>query len=349
MVLIQGVKDLIKEKIRLSRIINTAKKNNLNGRPGQIELGASRQQLDKSEYKDIDTALVAETVTYPLDITKTRLQIVRHGPHGHTSKATGMLRVTYDIVKNEGAMSLWRGVAPAIYRHYVYTGIRMGAYEFMRAEWYNEEKEAQFPVWKSAICGLVSGAVAQFFASPTDLVKVQMQMEGLRKLANLPPRYTNTWDAFRSVYRSHGFFGLWMGWVPNCQRAALLNMADLATYDRAKHWLIQNAGMKDNLLTHGISSACSGLMAAIVSTPADVVKTRMMDQIRHLHDHDSSSGKPSKIHRGSIDCLMHIVRKEGFWALYRGFVPTYVRMAPWSLTFWISYEKIRWLTGAPSF
>ncbi|CAJ0938086.1 unnamed protein product, partial [Mesorhabditis belari] len=328
MVLIQGVKDLIKEKIRLSRIINTAKKNNLNGRPGQIELGASRQQLDKSEVLSTSPSDPKRLINVLRDIKA----IV-----SSTKKATGMLRVTYDIVKNEGAMSLWRGVAPAISRHYVYTGIRMGAYEFMRAEWYNEEKEAQFPVWKSAICGLVSGAVAQFFASPTDLVKVQMQMEGLRKLANLPPRYTNTWDAFRSVYRSHGFF------------AALLNMADLATYDRAKHWLIQNAGMKDNLLTHGISSACSGLMAAIVSTPADVVKTRMMDQIRHLHDHDSSSGKPSKIHRGSIDCLMHIVRKEGFWALYRGFVPTYVRMAPWSLTFWISYEKIRWLTGAPSF
>lgn len=42
--------------------------------------------------------------------------------------------------------------------------------------------------------------------------------------------------------------------------------------------------MKDDFVTHGCSSACSGLTAAIVSLPADVVKTRIMDQLRHIHD-----------------------------------------------------------------
>ncbi|VDN25928.1 unnamed protein product [Gongylonema pulchrum] len=70
----------------------------------------------------------------------------------------------------------------------VYSGFRMGIYEVMRAAMFDETKQAVFPMWQSAICGLVSGAVAQFLASPTDLVKVQMQTEGLRKLYNLPPR-----------------------------------------------------------------------------------------------------------------------------------------------------------------
>lgn len=39
------------------------------------------------------------------------------------------------------------------------------------------------------ITGLVSGAVGQFVSSPADLVKVQMQTEGLRKRQGLPPRY----------------------------------------------------------------------------------------------------------------------------------------------------------------
>jgi hypothetical protein len=90
------------------------------------------------------------------------------------------------------------------------------------------------------------------------------------------------------------------------------------------------------------------------------------------------------VYKGSIDCLRHTVRTEGFFALYKGFVPIYVRMvradffsleieiflygkcfyasptsrivhtnnliqAPWSLTFWVSYEKIRYVTGASSF
>ena len=42
---------------------------------------------------------------------------------------------------------------------------------------------------KAVIGGLTAGAMAQFIASPTDLVKVQMQMEGRRRLEGQPVRY----------------------------------------------------------------------------------------------------------------------------------------------------------------
>ena len=41
---------------------------------------------------------------------------------------------------------------------------------------------------KAALSGLTAGATAQFIASPTDLVKVHMQMEGRRRLDGKPPR-----------------------------------------------------------------------------------------------------------------------------------------------------------------
>ena len=41
---------------------------------------------------------------------------------------------------------------------------------------------------KAIPTGMISGAAAQFLASPTDLVKVQMQMEGKRQLEGLKPR-----------------------------------------------------------------------------------------------------------------------------------------------------------------
>lgn len=39
---------------------------------------------------------------------------------------------------------------------------------------------------------MLAGAVGQFLASPTDLVKVQMQMEGRRILEGKEPRYRPT-------------------------------------------------------------------------------------------------------------------------------------------------------------
>lgn len=64
----------------------------------------------------------------------------------------------------------------------------------------------------------------------------------------------------------------------------LIDFLDLATYDRTKQWILKNTEMKDNWATHVSASLCSGLAAATVSTPADVVKTRIMDQIRQMHD-----------------------------------------------------------------
>ncbi|XP_063961532.1 mitochondrial uncoupling protein 4-like [Lytechinus pictus] len=293
-------------------------------------------------------ATVAETVTYPLDITKTRLQIqgeVTAAKHYRTTDAIpyrGMVRTALGIVQEEGLFKLWQGVTPAIYRHIVYTGCRMGSYEYIRDKLFGKNPDGTFPVWKAVISGSTAGALSQFVSSPTDLVKVQMQTEGRRRLEGKPPRVNTAFQCFRKILRDGGIRGLWKGWVPNVQRAALVNMGDLTTYDTVKHLLLNRTSLRDNYITHGLSSICSGLVAAIVSTPADVVKTRIMNQ------GSDSAGHPL-LYKSSMDCLLKSVKQEGFWSLYKGFLPIWARMAPWSLTFWISYEEIRKLSGTASF
>jgi len=55
------------------------------------------------------------------------------------------------------------------------------------------------------------------------------------------------------------------------------------------------------------------------------------------------------IYKGSLDCLFKTIENEGFFALYKGFLPVWIRMAPWSLTFWMSFEQIRHMLGATGF
>lgn len=298
-------------------------------------------------------ACVAETVTYPLDLTKTRLQI--QGEHGHhlhdpahaAAKPTspvphrGMVATAAGIVREEGFRKLWQGVTPALYRHLVYSGCRMSFYEMLREKVFKKNQDGSFPLWKASLSGLMAGAMGQFVASPTDLVKVRMQMEGRRRLEGKPPRVKNTAHAFRQILEEAGVRGLWKGWVPNVQRAALVNLGDLATYDTVKHFLLRNTSLHDNYVTHTLASICSGLVAALMGTPADVVKTRIMNQ-------PTKDGK-GLLYSGSIDCLLKTVRKEGFFALYKGLIPIWARMAPWSLTFWLSYEEVRKLTATSSF
>uniref|UniRef100_A0A8D8WL56 Mitochondrial uncoupling protein 4 n=1 Tax=Cacopsylla melanoneura TaxID=428564 RepID=A0A8D8WL56_9HEMI len=193
-----------------------------------------------------------------------------------------------------------------------------------------------------AISGVSSGALAQFLSSPADLVKVQIQMEGKRELLGKAPRVRSPWDAFRKIVAAGGVRGLWKGSIPNMQRAALVNLGDLTTYDTAKHFLMTHTSLGDSHLTHIMASGMAGLVAATMGTPADVVKTRIMNQPTDKHGR-------GLLYKSSVDCLLLTVRHEGFLALYKGFLPVWIRMAPWSLTFWLSFEQIRHVLGATGF
>lgn len=183
--------------------------------------------------------------------------------------------------------------------------------------------------------------VVQVVASPADLVKVRMQADGRMASQGLPPRYSGPFDALSKIVRSEGFAGLWRGVFPNVQRAFLVNMGELACYDHAKHFVIRNQIAEDNVYAHTLASVMSGLAATTLSCPADVVKTRMMNQ---------AVGKDEKVvYKGSYDCLVKTIKVEGIRALWKGFFPTWARLGPWQFVFWVSYEKLRQIAGLSSF
>ncbi|XP_008261228.1 mitochondrial uncoupling protein 4 isoform X3 [Oryctolagus cuniculus] len=263
-------------------------------------------------------ATVAELATFPLDLTKTRLQmqgeaaLARLGDSARESAPyRGMVRTALGIIQEEGFLKLWQGVTPAIYRHVVYSGGRMVTYEHLREVVFGKSEDKHYPLWKSVIGGMMAGVIGQFLANPTDLVKVQMQMEGKRKLEGKPLRFRGVHHAFAKILAEGGIRGLWAGWVPNIQRAALVNMGDLTTYDTVKHYLVLNTPLEDNIMTHGLSR---GLL-----------------------------------YKSSTDCLIQAVQGEGFMSLYKGFLPSWLRMTPWSLVFWLTYEKIREMSGVSPF
>jgi solute carrier family 25 uncoupling protein 27 len=194
----------------------------------------------------------------------------------------------------------------------------MTLYEYIREELLGKNPDGTIPVWKAIIGGMFAGMTAQFLASPADLVKVQIQMEGRRRLEGLEPRFRNARHAFTKIVTEGGIRGLWKGWAPNVQRAAFVNLGDLTTYDTAKHLILKHTKLKDNYFTHALSSVFSGLIAALLGTPADVVKTRVMNQ-------PTDNKGRGLLYKSSIDCLIKSVKGEGFFSLYKGFIPCWIR------------------------
>lgn len=181
----------------------------------------------------------------------------------------------------------------------------------------------------------------QMVASPADLIKVRMQADIQMVEHGLKPRYSGPLHALNSIIHTEGLGGLWKCVFPNVQRAFLVNMGELACYDHAKRLIIENQIADDNIYAHTLSSIMSGLSATALSCPADVVKTRIMNQ--------RGNGEKELKYRNSFDCLVKTVRVEGLRALWKGFFPTWARLGPWQFVFWVSYEKFRQISGLSSF
>ncbi|KAJ7358997.1 hypothetical protein OS493_019904 [Desmophyllum pertusum] len=112
-------------------------------------------------------------------------------------------------------------------------------------------------------------------------------------------------------------------------------MGDLTTYDTVKHLLLGHTSLEDKLgHPHYIKWLCR------------------TDCCNHQHSSRRCQNKNHEqpnLYKGSIDCFLSAVREEGFISLYKGWLPTWSRMAPWSLTFWLVYERIRNVAGVAGF
>ncbi|KAK4473440.1 hypothetical protein MN116_002591 [Schistosoma mekongi] len=339
-------------------------------------------------------AFISETITYPLDMLKTRTQV-----YGElqSSSYPGVVRICSSIIKNEGLFQLWQGLSPALIRHIIYTGARMPIYEIIRQDIFHLPPASHFTVKSSknfcsennshvtlqnkvpttkttdyklmqenksdfiiraALTGMIAGSFAQFLASPIDLIKVRLQTE--RKwMSEIHPNNHKPSEHIRyhrlsfirttkQLISEGGIIGLWRGGLPNVQRAALVNMGELTTYDTSKRWFAVRFQLEDGTLLHVCASITSGFVAAVLGTPADMIKTRIMNQ-RGTSSCLLSTSNSGVLYTGVIDCFRKTVKNEGFSALYKGFFLIWARMAPWSLTFWVAYEKIRCLAGVSGF
>jgi solute carrier family 25 protein 14/30 len=180
-------------------------------------------------------------------------------------------------------------------------------------------------------CAVVAGMTSSALANPTDVLKVRMQVAATAGSGSL-------FGSFRKIYLLEGVAGLWRGVGPTSQRAGVIAAVELPVYDGCKKYFIQNGIMDDSVPNHMISSFVASLAAVICSTPVDVVRTRLMSQ--KLHRGESNPVKPGKVYRGSWDCFVVTLRHEGFRALYKGFIPAWLRMGPWNLIFFTSYEQL---------
>lgn len=285
-------------------------------------------------------SIFAEFGTFPIDTTKTRLQIQGQKIDQQFSKLKyrGMIDAFNQISQQEGVRALYSGISPAVLRQATYGTIKFGTYYTLKSIVTERglllDKNGDERVIGNILCAVAAGAISSAIANPTDVLKVRMQVHGRGT------EQMGLFGSFRQIYRIEGVTGLWRGVGPTAQRAAVIAAVELPVYDFCKFHLMEVFG--DHVANHFISSFVASLGSAIASTPIDVIRTRLMNQkILSSAGGNQLAAASHTIYSGSVDCAVRTVRNEGFAALYKGFIPTWVRMGPWNIIFFITYEQLK--------
>lgn len=265
------------------------------------------------------SACISETCTYPIDYIKTLVQI---------NKTGNFSTYLYKSIKTN-KFQIYTGIKPALIRHCIYTASRVNLYESLRENKYIQKNANPNNFAYKFIIGGFSGGVSQLIASPFDLLKIRYITNSKNNV------HLSIYKTIHTIIKKNGLLGLWKGATPNILRAVLVNFGELATYDHAKKFIKNKTNLPDGLLIYFSSSICSGFVAAICCTPADVIKSRLM--------------KTNSEYTGLTDCFIKTVKNEGPLALYKGFLPVWLRLAPWQIIFWTSYEQLRKLNGESGF
>ena len=200
-------------------------------------------------------------------------------------------------------------------------------------------KDKNAPFYLKFAAGSLSGSIGSVVGNPFDVMKTMMmansKAEGGPGLGTLMSK----------MYADQGIGGFFRGIEANILRACVLNGTKMACYDLIKGKVNEQTGWdrRDprcqvrldtpgaalyNTLTpptlrssHRSSQFMSAIGAGFFMTctvsPFDNMRTLLMNQ-----------PTDAKVYNGFADCFVKTVKKDGPFALYRGFFPIWGRFAP---------------------
>ena len=122
-------------------------------------------------------------------------------------------------------------------------------------------------------------------------------------------------DCLNKIIKHEGVLALYNGLEATMMRHITWNAGYFGVIFQVKSRL----PTKPEILNSFISGTIGGCVGTILNTPFDVVKSRIQNSPR--------TTLPSK-YNWSIPSLFVIAKEEGFWALYKGFVPKVLRLGP---------------------
>ncbi|KAK2461421.1 hypothetical protein APHAL10511_005884 [Amanita phalloides] len=266
------------------------------------------------------------TIVYPIDLVKTRMQNQRSTLVGQLLYKNS-IDCAKKILRNEGFFGFYRGLGPQLVGVAPEKAIKLTVNDLIRAKATDPETGRIKLTWEF-IAGGTAGGCQVIFTNPLEIVKIRLQVQGeAAKLEGALPK------GAIHIIRQLGVLGLYKGATACLLRDIPFSAIYFPAYFHLKKDIFHEGYNNKRLsfLETLASAAIAGMPAAYLTTPADVVKTRLQVEAR----------KGETNYKGLRDAFVKIYREEGFRALFKGGPARVIRSSPQFGFTLLGYETLK--------
>lgn len=306
------------------------------------EAGRRRQQVTLMERVGIGAVAggiaggFTNVVLHPIDTVKTKLQT-----RGAAAMYSGPLDVICKVLASQGICGLYSGVQAAFVGSVMSSAIYFGTYELAKCIFSSviTIPRTIVPPLAAALGNVASSALLV----PKEVVKQRMQAGAVGSAR----------DVALHTIKYEGVIGLYAGYSAALLRNLPSNMISFSTFEYLKlAWLTMNNVSVLAPWQSVLSGALAGALSAAVTTPLDVVKTRMMTQARSVVVSSGMTGVRAEAvaraqaiaaytYTGVFSTMQQIYKEEGFTSLMKGMAPRVFYSACFSALGFCVFESTR--------
>ena len=163
--------------------------------------------------------------------------------------------------------------------------------------------------------GIAARTLITTATSPLELIRTNLQSTPAS--SSNPNTLRSVTSSITALVRKQGPTFLWKGLSATLWRDVPFSGLYWANYESFKSWFNRNG--REGATVAFASGAMSGVIAALLTSPFDVLKTRRQALIMSTPSHTATA---------TIPLLKHMVQTEGYSALYAGIGPRMAKIAP---------------------